>query len=129
MKTALLTELKRIELRETPDPVLARPRDVKLQVEAVGICGSDVHYHIWGKIGVQKVEYPQTVGHECAGRVVETGTSCGRVRVGQRVAVEPAISCGTCDQCGEGRPHTCRNLRFMGCQFYYKNFLIFALSI
>jgi len=55
------------------------------------------------------------VGHECAGRVVETGASCGRVRVGQRVAVEPAISCGTCDQCGEGRPHTCRNLRFMGC--------------
>jgi len=115
MKTALLTGLRRIEVVETPSPVLRNARDVKIKVEAVGICGSDVHYYVWGGIGAQKIRYPQTVGHECAGTVIEVGPSCRRVKVGQRVAIEPALSCGQCDQCKEGRPHTCRQLSFMGC--------------
>jgi len=115
MKAAFLTGLQQVELLEIPEPVLKDALDVKIRVEAVGICGSDMHYHRSGRIGAQQVHYPQSVGHECAGTVVEPGPGCERIQVGQRVAVEPALSCGHCDQCHAQRPHTCRNLRFMGC--------------
>jgi L-iditol 2-dehydrogenase len=55
------------------------------------------------------------VGHECAGVVVDTGPEVTRVKKGDIIAVEPAIWCGTCDQCLSGRYHTCRNLKFLGC--------------
>jgi L-iditol 2-dehydrogenase len=61
------------------------------------------------------VQYPFVVGHECAGRVVQVGSGVKNLRVGQLVAVEPAVSCHTCDQCLAGRPHTCRKLVFLGC--------------
>jgi L-iditol 2-dehydrogenase len=61
------------------------------------------------------VEYPFTVGHECAGVVEKTGSKVTRVKPGDIIAIEPAISCGTCDQCIEGRENTCRNLKFLGC--------------
>jgi L-iditol 2-dehydrogenase len=54
------------------------------------------------------------VGHECAAVVEAVGPKVERVKPGDRVAVEPAISCGQCDQCLVGRPHTCRKVRFLG---------------
>jgi L-iditol 2-dehydrogenase len=81
----------------------------------VGVCGSDVHYYAEGGIGDQVLHYPATVGHECAGTVVEVGPAVERLRPGDRVAVDPALSCGRCDQCRRGRVNTCRNLQFMGC--------------
>ena len=115
MKAMVLTGIREMELREIPDPVIKAPTDVKIRMEAVGVCGSDIHYYVSGRIGSQVVEYPFAVGHECAGTVVETGTSVARVKPGDRVAIEPAITCGTCDQCRAGRPNTCRHNRFLGC--------------
>lgn len=115
MKAAFLTGIGRIEIRDAPDPKLTRPGDVLLRVATVGVCGSDVHYFRAGRIGCQVVEYPWMVGHECAGRVVEVGAEVKHLEVGQRVAVDPLISCGQCDQCRQGRQHTCRNQRFLGC--------------
>jgi L-iditol 2-dehydrogenase len=104
-----------MEMRDVPDLHLQHPTDVKIRMEAVGVCGSDIHYYVSGRIGSQVVKYPFTVGHECAGTVVETGSSVRDVSVGERVAVEPAITCGSCDQCKAGRNNTCRNGRFLGC--------------
>lgn len=104
-----------MEMREVPDLQLRNPTDVRIRIDAVGVCGSDIHYYVSGRIGSQVVEYPFTVGHECAGTVVETGPAVRHVRVGDRVAVEPAITCGECDQCKSGRSNTCRNGRFLGC--------------
>ena len=104
-----------MEMRRVPDPVLARDTEVLLKVAVVGVCGSDVHYFGTGRIGSQVVRYPFTVGHECSAVVEAVGQAVTRVRPGDRVAVEPAMSCGTCDQCRAGRPHTCRILRFLGC--------------
>lgn len=98
-----------------PMPEIRSPRDVLLKIAAVGVCGSDIHYYKTGKIGSQVVAYPFTIGHECAGIVEKTGTAVKRVAPGSLVAVEPAMSCGQCDQCCSGRSHTCRKLRFLGC--------------
>jgi L-iditol 2-dehydrogenase len=115
MKAMVLTGIKKMEMREVPEPVLLSPSDVKIRMSVVGICGSDIHYYTQGKIGSQKVEYPFAVGHEGAGVVVETGKSVTRVKPGDNIAIEPAMPCGECDQCLSGRQHTCRKLKFLGC--------------
>jgi len=115
MKAMMLTGIRQMEMREVPDPVLQRPDDVLVRMRAVGVCGSDVHYYTTGRIGSQVVEYPFTVGHECAGEVIAVGPAVRRVRPGDRVAIEPANTCGECDQCRAGRENTCRNNRFLGC--------------
>jgi len=101
-------------LIETPAPELQNSRDVLLKVAVVGVCGSDVHYYTAGRIGSQIVKYPYRVGHECSAIVEKTGKDVTRVKPGDRVAVEPAASCGKCDQCMKNRRHTCRKLSFLG---------------
>jgi L-iditol 2-dehydrogenase len=114
VKVAVFTGIRSLEIRPGEKPVLERPDDVILRVETLGVCGSDVHYYTEGKIGDQVVNYPATLGHECAGTVVEIGSGVTELQRGQRVGVDPATSCGRCDQCRQGRPHTCRKLLFLG---------------
>lgn len=104
-----------MRMDEAPDPFIINPTDVLIKMKVVAVCGSDVHYYTTGRIGSQVVEYPFPVGHECAGIVEKTGPEVKRVKPGDRIAIEPAMSCGKCDQCLAGRPHTCRNLKFLGC--------------
>ncbi len=115
MKVAHFTAPKKLEIVDLPSPRLNRPDAVLLRVDRVGVCGSDIQYYLEGRIGDRALVYPATVGHECAGTVVEVGAEVDRLLPGQRVAVDPAIVCGRCDQCRAGRINTCRNLKFMGC--------------
>jgi L-iditol 2-dehydrogenase len=115
MKAMMLTGIRLMEMKEVPDPIVAGPKDVKIKMKVLGICGSDVHYYTQGKIGSQKVVYPFTVGHEGAGVVVETGSLVKKVKPGDIVAIEPAMPCRDCDQCKSGRYHTCRKLKYLGC--------------
>ena len=115
MQAFQLTDLRSMELHEVPDPVIRQPTDVIIRMGAVGVCGSDIHYYRTGRIGSQVVEYPFTVGHECAGVVAEVGSEVSLIAVGDRVAIEPAMTCGKCDQCRTGRENTCRHNRFLGC--------------
>jgi len=115
MKVAQFTGLRELEIVEAPEPKPERPDDVLLRIDRVGVCGSDVHYYVRGGIGDQVIEYPATLGHECSATVMEVGTAVEGLQPGTRVAVDPAIVCGECDQCRAGRLNTCRNLRFMGC--------------
>lgn len=103
-----------MELRDVPDPQIARDTDVLLKIERVGVCGSDVHYYETGKIGSQVVQYPFIVGHECAATVAQVGRAVKRVKPGQQVVVDPAASCYACEQCRAGRENTCYKLRFLG---------------
>jgi L-iditol 2-dehydrogenase len=114
MKAAFLTGIRQLQILDTPEPELTKPQDVLLRIDTVGVCGSDVHYYTMGRIGNQVVKFPERVGHECAGTVVEVGGEATGLRVGQRVAVDPLIACGQCDQCQAGRRHTCRRQRFLG---------------
>ncbi len=114
MKAAFLTGVRSFEIRETPAPRLVRDDDVIVKSQAVGVCGSDLHYYLSESVGSDKVKYPFIPGHECAGVVAETGRAVKKVKAGDLVVIEPAVSCGVCDQCRAGRPHTCRWLLFLG---------------
>ena len=115
MKSMVLTGIRKMEMRDARMPVIMKETDVLIKMKVVGVCGSDVHYYTSGKIGSQIVQYPFPVGHEGAGEVFEVGTKVTKVKRGDRIAIEPAMPCGECDQCLAGRPHTCRRLRFLGC--------------
>jgi L-iditol 2-dehydrogenase len=115
MKIMMLTGIRQMEMRNLPDPMINDDHDVLIRMTRVGVCGSDIHYYTSGRIGTQIVTYPFPVGHEGAGIVEKTGAGVTKVKPGDRIAIEPAMSCGVCDQCLAGRPHTCRKLRFLGC--------------
>jgi L-iditol 2-dehydrogenase len=95
---------------QTVELALPEPGDgeVLLEVRAVGLCGSDLHWYREGNIGDASVGEGLVLGHEFAA-VVSSGTDRGR-----RVAVDPAIPCRVCEQCLAGRPNLCTNLRFAG---------------
>lgn len=115
MKQIVLTGIREMKMIGVPEPMITQPDEVKLKLASIGVCGSDIHYYAEGKIGSQVVEYPFPVGHECSGIVVEVGSEVSRVQPGDLVVVDPAVHCGHCDQCKAGRPHICRNNRFLGC--------------
>ncbi len=115
MKAVVLTGIRQMALVDVSDPKMEKDTDVLLKVVNVGVCGSDVHYYVSGRIGSQVVRYPYRVGHEFSGIVEEAGRGVKHVKRGDSVAVDPAMPCGTCDQCKADRRHTCRNLRFLGC--------------
>jgi L-iditol 2-dehydrogenase len=75
-----------------------------VKVEAIGLCGSDLHFFEEGGIGGLRLTRPTVPGHEMAGRTED----------GQLVAIEPAISCGACALCAEGHPNLCPTIRFSG---------------
>jgi L-iditol 2-dehydrogenase len=115
MKSMMLTGIRQMEMFEIPTPVISNDTDVLIKMKVLGVCGSDVHYYNHGKIGSQVVKFPFPLGHEGAGEVVAVGTAVKHIKPGQRIAIEPAMPCGVCDQCISGRPHTCRKLKFLGC--------------
>jgi L-iditol 2-dehydrogenase len=115
MKAVVLTGIRGMDIIDIPKPKIETDNDVLLKVETVGVCGSDVHYYVTGRIGSQVVEYPYRVGHEFSASVCEIGSAVTSVKIGDKVAVEPAMPCWKCDQCLQGRPHTCRKLKFLGC--------------
>jgi len=115
MNAALLTGIRQMEIRDVPEPRLEAADSVLLRVDVVGLCGSDLHYFRTGRIGDQVVHFPWRIGHEFAATVLEVGSAVDSVAVGDRVAVDPLVVCGRCDQCRSGWPHTCRNQVFMGC--------------
>jgi L-iditol 2-dehydrogenase len=113
MRAAFLTGKEKIEIRETPPPT-PKPGEVMVRVKKVGICGSDVHYFKDGRIGEQIISGPFIIGHEAAGEVVETGPGVEGFTTGQKVAIEPGISCGRCEVCLTGKPNLCTKVRFLG---------------
>ena len=88
--------------------------EVGLRIRAVTVCHSDIHYYKFGRIGDTVSAVPLVLGHEFCGEVVELGDGVDNVAVGDLVAVEPAVSCGTCRYCLEGNPNLCLNLLFAG---------------
>ncbi|MBP2369045.1 NAD(P)-dependent alcohol dehydrogenase [Pseudonocardia parietis] len=81
--------------------------EVLVSVEAVGVCGSDVHYFTEGRNGRNVLRGPMVLGHEAAGVVAAVGEGVTGVAVGERVAVEPAVGCGGCTTCRSGAYHLC----------------------
>ena len=93
-------------------PEIKEPNQVLVKVHAAGICGSDVHYYNKGRIGDYVVEGEFILGHEVAGTVTELGSDVKNLKVGDRVALEPGITCGHCEQCKEGKYNLCKDVIF-----------------
>ena len=92
MSQALVLEkTHELTLRDIDLPLTVGPKDVKIQVHTVGVCGSDVHYFQHGGIGPYVVNKPMVLGHEASGTVVEIGAEVKNLKVGDRVCMEPGI--------------------------------------
>ena len=126
-RAAVLTGLKTLEFREVPMPQVGAD-EILMRMEAVGVCGSDVHYYSHGRIGDFVVEFPFILGHECAGTIVEVGKEVKHLQVGDRVALEPGVPCGKCEMCRTGHYNLCPDVKFFatppydGCLMDYVSF-------
>ncbi|SAK50967.1 sulfurtransferase [Caballeronia temeraria] len=91
MEALVLEEAKRISLRPFSLPQVVGPRDVRIKIHTVGICGSDIHYYQHGRIGPFVVNEPMVLGHEASGTVVEVGDEVKHLKTGDRVCMEPGV--------------------------------------
>ena len=89
------------------------PEEVLVEITHVGICGSDRHWYEHGRMGDRVVENPLVLGHESAGRLVESGSNVSGFSSGDRVAIEPGVPCGSCEFCRSGRYNLCPDVEFM----------------
>ncbi len=91
MKALVLEEKHELALRDIDIPESLGPRDVRVDLRAVGVCGSDIHYYQHGRIGPFVVEAPMVLGHEAAGVISEVGSEVRTLTVGDSVCMEPGI--------------------------------------
>ena len=115
----------RVEMVDVPQ---VGAGDVLVRMRRVGICGSDVHFYLRGRIGSFVVEKPLILGHECSGEVAEVGEEVTNVEIGQKVVVEPGFTCGICEYCRSGRYNLCPDVRFYGTPPYDGTFAEYALA-
>ncbi|MDX1680560.1 MAG: L-threonine 3-dehydrogenase [Akkermansiaceae bacterium] len=102
-----------LELCDVPEPKIGS-REVLIQVEKTGVCGTDLHIYNWDEWAQQAVKVPNVIGHEFVGRIVELGKDVHDFKVGQLVSGEGHLVCGRCRNCMAGRRHQCRETRGVG---------------
>jgi L-idonate 5-dehydrogenase len=113
MLAAVLHGGRDLRIEERPVPVPG-PGQVLLRVRRAGLCGSDLHYYTEGRCGPFVPTAPFVLGHELVGEVAALGDGVQQPAVGQRVAVNPARSCGRCEDCLGGRVNLCRHVVMLG---------------
>ncbi len=91
MRALVLERQHELSLRDIDLPLSVGVADVRIKIDTVGVCGSDVHYYTHGRIGSFVVEAPMVLGHEAAGTIVEVGAAVTSLKVGDRVCMEPGI--------------------------------------
>jgi len=104
-----------------------KDNEVLIRIRAIGICGSDSHYFLDGRIGDQIVPEKFIIGHEASGEIVAKGRNVNSVKEGDRVVIEPGISCGKCEFCVTGRPNLCPYVKFLGTPPVYGAFREFIV--
>lgn len=112
-RVSVMTGLQKVEIQHRRLPNL-KAREVLVEIEAVGVCGSDTHFYEEGVIGDIVVEGPIVLGHESAGTIVAVGEEVDASRRGTRVAIEPQKPCRHCEFCKSGRYHLCISMEFYG---------------
>ncbi len=101
----------RIEERPVDAPVAGQ---VAIEMQAGGICGSDLHYYQHGGFGPIRLREPKVLGHEVAGIIRELGAGVTGLEIGQLVAISPSRPCNSCEYCLLGQQNHCLNMRFYG---------------
>ena len=105
---------KRPSVDEVPEPAVAGPLDVLVQVGAAGLCRTDLHVVEGQWAEKSGVELPYTIGHENAGWVREVGSAVTNVAPGDAVILHPLVTCGLCRPCRSGDDVHCENSKFPG---------------
>ncbi|GIS78410.1 MAG: hypothetical protein CM1200mP13_17690 [Candidatus Pelagibacterales bacterium] len=85
-----------------------------------GICGSGIHYYLFGENGGRKITEPLMLGHEFVGEIIELGSKVSKFKVGERIIVNPALTCGECQFCRLKKFNLCENVSFFGRQLPYR---------
>ena len=93
------------------------PLEVVVRVKATSLCGTDAHIYNWDEWASQRIQVPRIIGHEMCGEVVEVGAGVSGVKLGDFVAAESHLTCGTCFQCRTCRGHVCKDYRILGVDF------------
>src|SRR5437016_6192271 len=109
MRAAILLGPRMLSIERVPVPQLAS-NEVLVAVDAVGLCGSDVHCYT----GERAMEYPMVLGHEVTGHIVAIGKEVQAQRMGERVTIEPNIPCGTCSLCTRELGRICTRKQSIG---------------
>jgi L-iditol 2-dehydrogenase len=107
----VLIEPRHVAVHPAEVPVPG-PHQVLVEVAAVGVCGSDVHYYDHGRIADFVVREPLVLGHEASGTIRAVGAQVSDRTPGQRVALEPQETCGRCRECLSGRYNLCPDVHF-----------------
>ncbi|MCG8508765.1 MAG: alcohol dehydrogenase catalytic domain-containing protein, partial [Rhodospirillales bacterium] len=113
MRAAFIHGIRDIRMGELPEPT-GNETELKLKVAAVGVCGSDVHYYLEGRIGRDVLSEPFVPGHEFSAYVADDRAQEWGFKKGQLVAVDPARPCHICERCRDGHPNLCLNMVFRG---------------
>ena len=112
MKVAFMYGPRDMRIEERPCPTAA-VGELLVKIHHVGICGSDLHFLKDGRLGNWVVDEPLVLGHESAGEVVGIGAGVSGFKVGDRVALEPGVPCGSCHQCMAGNYNLCAKMSFI----------------
>jgi len=112
MKAAVWKDAGKIEIEEIPEPSPGKG-EVLVRVRAAGICGTDLAIY-QGKFPKERAVPPRVLGHEFSGEIADVGAGVKEFRGGERVVVDPLISCGSCFACSSGFPHVCATLKIIG---------------
>ncbi|KIM46077.1 hypothetical protein M413DRAFT_441139 [Hebeloma cylindrosporum] len=107
----VLRGIEDVVYEQRPIPEI-KENEVLVTVKKTGICGSDVHYFVEGRIADFIVKNPMVLGHESSGVISKVGSSVENLKVGDRVAMEPGATCGTCESCKSGRYELCPDIIF-----------------
>ncbi len=110
MNALVMDELRSMKVADIAVPVIG-PTDVLVKIKATGVCAGDIYIY-QGKNPY--ASYPIVGGHEIAGIISEVGEEVDRVKIGDRVVVDPFIGCGKCYPCSVGKYNCCANLHILG---------------
>lgn len=114
MKALVKTGPGVAEIQSIPIPVCG-PAEVLVRVRSAALCGTDLHILDWNTWAQGAgINLPLILGHECCGDIVSLGEGVFGLQVGDKVAVETHVPCGTCEQCLNGEQHICNNLSLFG---------------
>ncbi len=102
-----------LSVEDVPIPSI-QSDEVLVEVEAAGICGTDLHIWNWDAWSRKRIKPPLTLGHEFSGTIVEVGSQVEHGRVGDFISAESHITCGMCYQCRTGQAHLCPRTRILG---------------
>lgn len=109
MKAAILYDIGKIRIKSIDSPII-EDNEVLVRVYNCGICGTDFHIYK----GEREAELPLIQGHEISGEVISVGSQATKLKVGDRVVVQPNISCGRCYLCKAGKFNLCKQRKILG---------------